>query len=124
MSLQAVKANFDYLAAQQREENLRWHKGVAEVFGKLLGSGYIISSIRSLWPLYHDERRVAVGYLLEVTGRWRDALREKHTLEERINEDFIQVTRSLLEYIEGRGDLPTSQLFVIEGTGLRWLWNG
>jgi hypothetical protein len=120
MSLEAAKDSFHYLQAQQDEGNLRWNKSVADVFGKLLGSGYIPSSIRSLWPLCGEERRVAVGYLLEVTERWRDTLRKNHTLEERINRDFLETTRSLFQYIEGRGNLPSSELFTIEGTGLRW----
>jgi hypothetical protein len=122
MSWQAVKANFDYLASRHYDRTLRWDKAVVDTFSKLTGSGYIQGSIRSLWPLYSDERRKSVGYLLEMTEHWRDALRKRHVLDDTSNEGFVEATQGFLRHLQEGTALPISDLFSITDGVLQWHW--
>jgi len=120
MSWQEVKSNFDYLNAEQDSGSLRWHKEVANTFTRLLGSGYIAGSIRSLWGLYPKDKSAAISLLLELAERWRSYLRDNRGHEQNIQKEFVQISQGLLECIEGQREFPSSFLFQIRDGVAHW----
>jgi hypothetical protein len=104
MSQQAVKSGFAYLKAQQAEGKLRWNQEIAHRFSRMLGSGYIKESLRSLWPDCPSEHRAALGNLLATAEHWRSYLRQSPNPDPEINAGFFDTASRLLDSLEGSAE--------------------
>jgi hypothetical protein len=113
MSREAVRLGFDFLADQNAAGSLHWNQEVADRFAKLLGSGYVRESIRSLWPLYPADRRPVIGYLLETAEQWRSCLR-RGCADRSANDGFVELSQLLLKVLEGQHGLTASLLQAVE----------
>jgi len=122
MSCQKIKTTLDYLEHQQKQSNLHWQKEVADRLSKLLGSGYIKESIRSLWQLYPEDRRIYIRYLLEMAEAWRTYLQKERNPAPLVNQEALRVMKELLQYIENPERLPVSSLFNFQDGHVQWLW--
>lgn len=118
MSREAVRVIFDFLADQNAVGSLDWSKEVADKFAKLLGSGYVRESIRSLWPLYPADRRLVIGYLLETAEQWRICLRKGNT-GRAVNDQFVELSQFLLTMLTGQHGLTVSPLLIFENGRLK-----
>jgi len=121
MSCLKIKETLDFLERQQEQSNLAWQKEVAERFSKLMGSGYIKGSIRSLWQLYPEDRRVYIGYLLEMAENWRAYLQKERIPDPFVNREALRVMQDLLRYVENPERLPVSSVFSLQEGHVRWL---
>lgn len=101
MSQQAVKASFAYLKAQQAEGTLRWDQETAHRFSRMMGSGYIKESLRSLWPDCPSEHRVALSNLITTANHWRSYLRQTPAPDPEINAGFFDTASRILDSLEG-----------------------
>lgn len=118
MSHEAVRVIFDFLADQNAAGSLDWNKEVADKFARLLGSGYVRESIRSLWSLYPADRRPVIGYLLETAEQWRICLR-KGNPPRPVNHQFVELSQLLLKMLEGQHGLIASPLLIFENGSLK-----
>jgi hypothetical protein len=106
MGLEAVKSGFAYLRTRQAEGALRWNQETAHRFSRMLGSGYIKESLRSLWPDCQPEHRAALGHLITTAGNWRNYLRQTPNPDPEINAGFFDITGKLLDSLEGHASSP------------------
>jgi hypothetical protein len=106
MGMEAVKSVFAYLGTRQAEGALRWDQETAHRFSRMLGSGYIKESLRSLWPDCPSEHRVALGYLITTASHWRSYLRQTPDPDPEINAGFLDIVGRLLDSLEGRASSP------------------
>lgn len=121
MSCLNIKESLDFFERQQGQSNLRWQTEVADRFSKLLGSGYVKGSIRSLWQLYPEDRRIYIRYLLEMAENWRTYLQKQRIPDPLVNVEALRIMRDLLQYIENPERLPSSSLFSFQNGHVEWL---
>ena len=120
MSRQAVKDTFALFQDRQAAEGIRWDLETSNRFRRLLGSGYIQESLRSLWQSCSADQRIAVGHLIDVAENWRTYLRQTPGPDPAVNAAFLDVAGSLLDYLEGRRELPPCSLPRVENGRLVW----